>query len=241
MVSGYAVDCFLEKMFGIQRPGRFLPKYSRPKPSATAPLAVQEKKEASSIVIDGVEWKNLDHVTKDPEYEQNFSSHYAIQAEADLSPLTLSEVSRQLSHAATRDDVAKAALEFLSCSRQIAALLIIKEMTAQGWSAISGRKKLTGFKEAQFAIAKLPDLYQCVSNQKPFLGDTDTAETRLLLKSLNHEECSLGYFPISIQQHVVAVLICDRSDGFNAAEVTELSRKISYALSILILKSKLLR
>jgi hypothetical protein len=67
-VTGYAMDCFLEQLFGVPRPGRFLPKFalhgrqmvSTPPPSFTKPVQ-------DSVVIDGIEWKSVADVTADGE------------------------------------------------------------------------------------------------------------------------------------------------------------------------------
>ncbi len=243
-VSGYAIDCFFEKMFGIKRPGRFIQNYSSKKKNGSeghsASSANSSKREETSLIINGVEWQSLDAVTKDAEYDQSFDTENRLRQEAAFSPLTLSEVSQCLNNAKSRDDVAKASLDFLARSRQVVALLIIKDMVALGWSAISSRKKLHHFKDLTFSIPQIPDLFQCVTTQRPYSGRSYSQETELLLRELHHEDKQLAYFPVSIQQHVVSVLICDSSEEFNFAEVTELSRKISYSLAILILRSKLL-
>jgi hypothetical protein len=240
-VSGYAVDLFFEKIFGIQRPGRFLPKYSRVKTPEKAPIfAEKDNEEAAQVVIDGIEWKSLGDVTQNEEPVREYDDVFNATQNCGTVHLSLSGAAEQLSHAKSRDDVAKTILDYLSTSSGTAALVIIKDGIVRGWKAYSNRKKLPEFEAFSSPLETLPDLQQCVVTKKPYVGSSMTAETKLLLRKPHHAGGLSAFFPIMIQQRVIAVLLCDGSEKLNPIETSELCRKASYALEILILRSKLL-
>lgn len=240
-VSGYAVDYFLEQMFGIQRPGRFLPKYARVKTPEKAPIIPENVSEAAAqIVIDGVEWKSLADVTHPEEPYPANDAVFSANLNQDGAPLSLSEAATQLSQAKSRDNVAKTVLDYLSNSCETAALVIIKDEMVRGWKAYSNRKKLLEFEAFSAPLASFPDLQQCVLSKQPYMGNIMAPETRLLLRKPHYAGGYSAFFPIFIQQRVIAVLLCDGSERQNPAEAAELCRKASYALEILILRSKIL-
>ncbi|MGD0585126.1 MAG: hypothetical protein ABSA86_05005 [Oryzomonas sp.] len=240
-VSGYAIDIFLEQMFGIQRPGRFLPKYSGAKPQEEAPaVTTKGDGEATPIVIDGVEWKSLGDVNQDEGAAWINDEFFNAVLTRDNVPLSLSDAAEHLSRATSRDDVAKTVLDFMSNSSDAVALVIIKDGTVRGWKAHSNRKKLREFEAFSSPMEALPELQQCVVTRKPYLGSPLTSETQLLLQQLHSSGGRSAFFPIFIQQRVIAVLLCDVSERLNPVETAELCRKASYALEILILRSKLL-
>ena len=239
-VSSYAVDFFLEQMFGKQRPGRFLPKYSRiNSPEETAAVVEQINQETPNIVIDGVEWKSLADVTNEAETgsaSDDLSSATLNNADA---PLSLAIASEQLSHARSRDDVARAILDYVSDTSGIAALLIVKDGVVRGWKACANRKNIPQFEAVSVPLETLPELGQCVTTKSLYFGNTMTAMARLLLQKSGYKGGRSAFFPIFIQKRVIAVLLCDESD-INAGEITKLCRKASYALEILVLRSKIL-
>jgi hypothetical protein len=241
-VSGYAIDCFLEQLFGIQRPGRFLSKYSMVKTPEKATIAAEKiNVEPAQIVIDGIEWKNLGEVTQceesTGEYDEMFNPTLNRD---DAPPQSLSDAAKYLSRAKTRYDVAKTVLDYISNSSATAALVSIKEGVVRGWNAYSNRKKLPEFEAFTSPIESLPDLQQCVITKQPYFGNSMSAEIKLLLRMPHYDGGRSAFFPIFIQQRVIAVLICDGSEKLNPTETVELCRKASYALEILILQSKLL-
>lgn len=240
-VSGYAIDIFLEQMFGIQRPGRFLPKYSGAKPQEEAP-AVAEKVigKVAPIVIDGIEWKSLEDVTQDDGTDWAYDDFFNAAPDRKDVPLSLSDAAGHLSRAKSRDDVAKTVLDFMSNSSGTVALVIIKDGIARGWKACSNRKKFFDFEAYSSPMESLPEMQQCVITGKPYLGNLLSAETKMLLQKLHSVGERSAFFPIFIQQRVIAVLLCDVSERLNPVEAAELCRKASYALEILILRSKLL-
>lgn len=240
-VSGYAIDIFLEQMFGIQRPGRFLPKYSRPRPQGeTSAVAAKGDGEATPIVIDGIEWKSLGDVNQDEGAAWVNDDFFNAALNRNDVPLSLSDAAEHLSRATSRDDVAKTVLDFMSNSSDAVALVIIKDGAVRGWKAHSNRKKLRDFEAFSSPMDALPELQQCVVTRKPFLGSPLTSETQLLLQQIHSSGGRSAFFPISIQQRVIAVLLCEVSEKLNPVETAELCRKASYALEILILRSKLL-
>lgn len=240
-VSGYAVDCFLEQMFGIPRPGRFLPRYSKTKGTTEpAPVVTPPPREETPLVINGVQWKDLGEVTQDDEATRIYDEIFSGMLNRDELPRTLTEVAEQLCQATSRNDVAKTVLSYLSGSLAVAALLMIKDDLARGWSAVCEGEKIKNFEAFSASVGLLPDLQQCVAARKPFFGNTITPEAQLLMHTLRHPNGLLAYFPIFIQQRVVAVLVCGASEKLNPLETADLCRKASYALEILILRSKLL-
>lgn len=240
-VSGYAIDIFLEQMFGIQRPGRFLPKYSNMRPRREAPAAVEKVNgEDAPLVIDGVEWKSLGDVTRDEGAAGAYDDFFNAAPNHDGALLSLSDAAERLSRATSRDDVAKTVLDFLSASSGTAALVIIKDGVVRGWQACSNRKRIREFEAFSSPMGSLPELQQCVMTKQPCFGDAISAETQLLLQQIHSAGGRSAFFPIFIQQRVIAVLLCDASERLNPIETAELCRKASYALEILILKSKLL-
>jgi hypothetical protein len=241
-VSGYAIDIFLEKYYGIQRPGRFLQKYSRRKTSEEATTVVEKvkKEEDAPIIIDGIEWKCFGDVTLDEVTARLYDDNFNSTLNRGDVPLSLSDAAKRLSNATSRDDVAKTVLDFLSKSSETAALVIVKDGVVRGWKAFSNRKKLRGFETFSSYIETLPEVQQCVMTKKPYLGNTMTAKTKLLLQKLNFTGGRSAFFPIFLQERVIAVLLCDESEKLNPIEIAELCRKASYALDILILRSKLL-
>lgn len=240
-VSGFAVDCFLEQMFGIPRPGRFLPRYLKAtgvtEPVPAAEFAVREE---VPLVINGVEWKHLGEVTQDDEASRIYDEIFNAMLNRDEVPRTLAEVAEQLCQATSRNDVAQAVLAYLSGSLAVAGLLMIKDDVARGWSAVSHGEKIANFEAFNTPVAMLPDLQQCVTLRKPSFGNTVSTEVQLLMHTLQQPNGLLAYFPIFIQQRVVAVLVCGATEKLNPLETAELCRKASYALEILILRSKLL-
>ncbi|MDR3581198.1 MAG: hypothetical protein P4L44_14650 [Oryzomonas sp.] len=240
-VSGYAIDIFLEQMFGIQRPGRFLPKYSGVKPQAKTPtIATKVREKAAPIVIDGIEWKSLGDVTQAEGSAWASDDFFNAAPDREDVPLSLSDAAGHLSRATSRDDVAKTVLDFMSNSSGTVALVIIKDGVARGWKACSNRKKFRDFEAFSSPMESLPELQQCVVTGKPNLGSPLSAETKLLLQKLHSAGERSAFFPIFLQQRVIAVLLCDVSERLNPAETAELCRKASYALEILVLRSKLL-
>lgn len=239
-VSGYAIDLFFEQMFGIQRPGRFLPRYSGTKVREQAPAAQPRATgEAPPVVIDGVEWRPLGDVLQGAGEAAHGDGSTAPQGRG-AAPPSLSEAAGRLNRAASRDDVAKTLLDYLSYTSATVALMIIKDGLVRGWKACSNRKKVRDFETFSLPLGALPELVQCVDTGKPYLEDTVTPEMERLLHKLHSTEESAAFFPIFIQQRVVAVLLCDASDQLDPTEAAELCRKASYALEILILRSKLL-
>jgi hypothetical protein len=241
VVSGYAVDSFLEHMFGIQRPGRFLSKQSRMKNPEKAHTVVEKVHEGTApVVIDGIEWKSLGDETQDDESAREFDEIFNATLNRDGLPLSLSDSAEQLSRATSRDDVAKTVLDFMSNSSGTAALFIITDGVVRGWRACSNRKELPNFEAFSSPLEEFPDLQQCVITKKPYFGNTMTLETKLLLQKSYDIEGRSVFFPIFVQQRVVSVLLCDGTEKINPVETAELCRKASYALEILILRSKLL-
>jgi len=240
-VSGYAIDYFLEKVFGIPRPGRFLKKHSRTKtPKAVPTVAEKIAKETAPLVIDGTEWQSLADVTQSAEYTQMFEDIFTTTMALDEVPLSLTSAAEHLSRAKNRDDVAKTVLDFLSNSSRSAALFNVDDDLIRGWAAYSDRKKIPEFGEFSAPIEALPDLQHCVVTKKPYLGPSTTVVTMPLLPMLLSPGGRSAYFPIILQERVVAVLQCDRSEQLNSHEILELCRKASCALEILILRSRLL-
>lgn len=241
MVSGYAVDCFMEKVFGMPRPGRFLPRYSRKKSSDSTPqISEAVKRDESSLVINGVEWKNLGEVTQGDESAQIFEEFFNISVKQDEYPRTLSDAAERLSHARSRDDVARTVLGFLSKSSVTSALVTIKDGFVRGWKASADGKNIPEFESFSTSLELLPEIERCFAMKKPSFGTASTPETQLLFHTLRYGAESSAYFPIFIQRRVVAVLMCDESKGLSPVEIVELCRKASYALEILILRAKLL-
>jgi hypothetical protein len=240
-VSGYAIDIFFEQMFGIQRPGRFLPKYSGAKPQGEAPAVTAKVSGiAAPVVIDGIEWKSLGDVTQDEGSAWAYDDFFNAARNRDQVPLSLSDAAGHLSHATSRDDVAKTVLDFMSNSSGTVALVIIKDGVALGWKACSNRRKLRDFEAFSSPMEALPELQQCVITGKPYLGSHRSAETKLLLQKLHSAGGRSAFFPIFLRQRVVAVLLCDVSEKLDPVETAALCRKASYALEILVLRSKLL-
>ncbi len=240
-VSGYAVDCFLEQIFGIPRPGRFLSRFSKTKTVVEPSPGVRTvKEEATSIVIDGVEWKLLGEESQDEESARSDDEIFYENLNRDNFPHTLSEAAEHLSRAKSRDDVAKTVLDFASNSTGSSALVIIKDGVVHGWKAALNKKNIPNFDAFAVLLATLPDLQQCVAMKKPYFGRCLTPDTELLWHTLRYAGGVVAYFPIFIQQRVAAVLLCAESEQLNPVEAAELCRKASYALEILILRSKLL-
>ncbi|GFE62801.1 hypothetical protein [Geobacter sp. AOG2] len=240
-VSGYAIDLFFEQMFGIQRPGRFLPRYSdlktREKTPATAPKADGK---VPPVIIDGIEWRRLGDAPQ-PEGAAASDGDSALPKGRGGAPPSLSDAAGRLNRATSRDDVARTVLDFLSYTSGTVALMIIKDGLVRGWKACSNRKKVREFETFSLPVESLPELMQCIATRKPYLGEAVSPETKRLLHRLRSTGEGSAFFPIFIQQQVVAVLLCDASDQLNPTETAELCRKASYALEILILRSKLLR
>ena len=240
-VSGYAVDFFLEQMFGIERPGRFLPKFSRKKTTEAAPAAAQEiSRESAPIIIDGIEWKRFGEAVQDGEAAQVTADDFDAELDRDDLPLSLSDAAERLSLARSRDDVARTVLEFLANSTGSAALVLVRDGVARGWKARAGQKNLPEFETFSAPLEELPELQQCVETKMPYWGYSQTAETKQLLQLLQFTGERPSCFPIFIGKRVIAVLLCDGSERLNPKEISELCRKASYALEILILRSKLL-
>ena len=228
-------------MFGIPRPGRFLPKSSGTKLwEAAAPVAPRSGGATTPVVIDGVEWKSLGEEPLDEGAAATYDDLFTRTPDHDRGPMTLSDAAEHLSRATSRDDVAKTILDFLSHSSGTVALMIVKDGLVRGWQACSEHRKLRGFEEFSSPLASFPELQQCVVTGRPYIGDAAAPETKLLLQRLHSAGERPAFFPISIQQRGVAVLLCDASERLNPVETAELCRKVSYALEILILRSKLL-
>ncbi len=239
-VSGYAMDCFLEQMFGVPRPGRFLPKNSRHKGPVEQPPVAIDKSEANQIVIDGVEWRPLGETTQTKDSTLAYDDIFNMPLNIDTPPQTLPDAAEHFSHARSRDDVAKTVLDFITRTAETAALLIIKDEVVTGWRANAHKRDIPNFEAFSAPLETLPDLQQCVDSKKPYFGRCSTPESELIWHTLHYRGGMVAYFPIFIRQQVVAVLLCNESDTLNPIETAELCRKASYALEILILRSKLL-
>jgi len=240
VVSGYAVDFFLEQMFGIQRPGRFLPKYSRMNPPEMAPAALHgSSRESAPVIIDGIEWKRLGEAAPDGESAHVCDDSAAV-FDRDDAPRSLSAAAERLSLARSRDDVAGTVLDYISGSGGGAALFLVKDGVVRGWKACTKQRILPEFEAFSAPLETLPELQECVITQKPYWGNSQTPETKQLLQMLQFSGGRPACFPIFIRNRIIAVLLCDGSDGPDPREAGELCRKASYALEILILRSKLL-
>lgn len=240
-VSGYAVDFFLEQMFGIERPGRFLPKFSRKKSPETAPVAAQEIiRESAPIIIDGIEWKQLGEGAQEEESAQVTADDLDVDFYPDDLPASLTDAAERLILARSRNDVARTVLGFLANSYGNAALVLVKDGVARGWKACANKMIIPEFEDFSVPVDTLPELQQCVITRKPYWGLSQTAETRQLLQILQFTGGLLSCFPIIIRKRVIAVLLCDGSEELDASETCELCCKASYALEILILRAKIL-
>ena len=240
-VTGYAVDCFLEKTFGIERPGRFLSKNAIMKTQKKAPAVVEKSNEQTApIVINWMEWKTLVDTKQDEMSARGRNDISNPLPNRDVAPLSLSDAAERLSNATSRDDVAKSVLGFSTNSSGTAALVIVKHGIVLGWKAYSNRKMIPNFEAFFSPIETLPDLKQCVMTKKPYWGKSMTAETKQFLQTLHYTGEHVAFFPIVLQQRVIAVLLCDRSEKLNPLNIAELCLKASYALQILILRAKLL-
>ena len=240
-VSGYAVDFFLEQMFGIQRPGRFLPKHSRLKTLVETPaVVIQTKQKTAQVVIDELEWKSLGDEIQNEESDRESDEIFSETLNYDNVSLSLLDAVKHLSHAKSRDDVADTIMGYVSKSSGTVALFIVKDGVVRGWKAFSNRKNLPKFEAYSAPLETLPDLEQCVITKKPFFGNTMTEMTKMLLRTPNDPGARSAFFPIFIQKRVIAVLLCDGSNKLNSDEISKLCRKASYALEILILRSKIL-
>jgi hypothetical protein len=238
-VSGFAMDCFLEELFGVPRPGRFLPKFAlHGRKDVSAPPPSPAKPVQDSVVIDGIEWKSLADVTADePPIDSETvgsSAHFEVYAAGHTN------APERLAKALSRDDVANIIMAFVSDYTGCAALFIIKDNTVRGWQAVSNRKKVQGFNSFSLPLSALPDLNQCVIRKSCFHGSGQDPETAKLLKLLHCSGKEGVYFPVFIQQRVVAILFCLATSSLDRDPIMELCRKASYALEILILRSKIL-
>lgn len=241
VVSGYAMDLFLEQIFGIPRPGRFLPRFS--KTAAVTPSEAVEtiSKETGPVIINGVEWKDLGEVTQAEDTALLYDELYSGAMQQDEYPRSLSDAAERLSKATSRDDVAKAVLAFLSGFTKSSALLMIKDATARGWKASSNKKSVTDFESYSAPMITLPELQLAVVTKKPCVVQTMTPGTQAFFNTIQFSGGPCAFFPIFVQHKVVAALFCDAIESLNSIQITELCQKASYALEILILRSKLLR
>jgi len=239
-VSGYAVDSFLEQMFGIERPGRFLPKFFRAKTKEVVPAAaVESSQEAAPVIIDGMEWKQLGEAAHDEDARVS-GDDFDAGFDCYDPPLSLPDAAERLSLARSRNDVARTVLGFLANVCGNAALIIVKDGIARGWQARVELKMLPEFAAFSAPLETLPELQQCVMTKKPYWGYSQSAESNQLLQLLQFTGRHPACFPIFIRKRVIAVLLCDGSERLEPEETGELCRKASYALEILILRSKLL-
>jgi hypothetical protein len=238
-VSGYAIDCFLEEFFGVLRPGRFLPKIaSHGRKDVSAPPPSPAKPVQDSIVINGIEWKSLADVTAD---EPSMDSEtFESPAHLDVYTAGHTNAPERLAKALSRDDVANIIMAFVSDYTGCAALFIIRDNTVRGWQAISNGKKVQGFDSFSSPLSAMPDLNQCSIRKNCFCGSGQDPETAKLFTLLDCGGKEGVYFPVFIQQRVVAVLFCQATPGLDRDPIMELCRKASYALEILILRSKIL-
>ena len=240
-VSGYALDCFLENIFGMERPGRVLSKNASMKIPKNAPAVVEKTNgQTAPIIINWMEWKTLVDVKQDEMSARERDDISDSLPNRDVEPLSLSDATEHLNNATSRDDVAKSVLGFLTNSSENAALFIVKQGLVLGWKAYSNRKMIQNFEAFFSTIETIPDLKQCVITKKPYWGNSLPAETNLLMQMPNFTGEHLAFFPIVLQQRVIAVLFCELSRKSNPLNVSELCLKASYALQILILRSKLL-
>ena len=233
VVSGYAMDMFLETTFGIPRPGRYLPKPERDlrpevrmnKIEQSAPV---NQDPDAPVVVDGVVWRELGDVDHD-------------QVQDDINtPLPISDLAQQLSQAKSRDDVAKSLLGFMSFRSSVAALLLVNERTVRGWRASYQNRVVPLFGEFSEPVSVLQDLKNCVESMRPTAGSALSEATSRLRRYLGSFEGPLAYFPIILRQRVVAVLVTDVSIKLNPDEILEACQKAAYAFEILVLKAKLL-
>lgn len=240
-VSGYAVDSFLEHIFGIQRPGRFLSKLSRPTAATEPPPpdATPSKGEGSPLIIDGMEWKPLGATSLGEEPDLQYEDLFH-RPDNDDAPLTVANAAELMNSATSRDDVAGTVLAFVAKTTETAALVIMRDGIVRGWSASTRNRQVPDFDNFSVPLATLPALQQCVTMKQPHFGTAMTPEAERLRLTLKSATGVDAYFPIFIQQRVVAVLCCSSSAKLNSSEVAELCRKASYALEILVLRSKLL-
>jgi len=240
-VSGYAVDCFLEQVFGIQRPGRFLHKFSGIKIPETKPITRERRSEKPAhLVIDGVEWKSLGDLEHDDAADKQYDDFFNLSDSGSRHLRTLAEVANQLSQAKSRDDVAKTVLNYLSAAFSTVALVIIKDGLVLGWIARSHTKNLANFEAYASPLNDLPELQRCVVTKRPYFCNSLSESAKQLLRMPHHAGGQSACVPIIIQQRVVAVIVCDGTDNYDFSEFDSLCRKIAYSLEILILRSKLL-
>ena len=187
-----------------------------------------------------MEWKTIVDTKQAETYARGRDDKSSLLPKRDVAPQSISDTGVNLSNATSRDDVANTVLDFISSSSGTAALAIIKDGIVSGWKACSNRKMIPDFEEFFTPIETLPDLQQCVITKNPYFGNIMTAEKKLLLQMLQVTGEHLAFFPIVLHQRVISVLMCDRSEKLHLLNVAELCLKASYALQILILRSKLM-
>jgi hypothetical protein len=206
--------------------------------TASAPPPSSAKPDQDSVVIDGIEWKSVADVTADePPIDTETAGR---PPHLDDYTARQTNAPERLVKALSRDDVANIIMDFVSGYTCCAALFIIRDNTVRGWQAVSNGKKVQGFNSFSSPLSALPDMNQCVTRKSCSHGSGQNPETAELLKLLNCSGKERVYFPVFVQQKVVAVLFCQATSSLNRDPIMELCRKTSYALEMLILRSKIL-
>jgi Type II secretion system (T2SS), protein E, N-terminal domain len=195
-VTGYAVDCFLEKTFGIERPGRFLSKNAIMKTPKKAPAVVEKSNEQTApIVINWMEWKTLVDTKQDEMSARGRNDISNPLPNRDVAPLSLSDAAERLSNATSRDDVAKSVLGFSTNSSGTAALVIVKHGIVLGWKAYSNRKMIPNFEAFFFDNRNVTRSKAMRHDEEAILGKVNDCGDKAVLANAPLHRRTRSFFP----------------------------------------------
>ncbi len=140
------------------------------------------------------------------------------EAAPDFSPVDLAKASALLEAAASRDDIAHAALRLARTSFGRAALFIVREGRASGWDAFGEGINLPLLKSLLISLQQ-PSVFQLVYETKAhFLGKVPKGEVNMAFLQLlgGDPPKSVFLYPLLFRGRVVNLIYGDGGPGKNA-------------------------
>lgn len=253
----------LEKYYGIERERRYISLEKRmatakkkrkpetvrlqPPPPVPSPVRAQEEKE-EFIEIPGLESneeiEELEAIVDAEELEQIDVIEDLADADV-IEEYTLEMISRLLTDAGDREDIADILIGYLAQEFDRGALFQVRGAHIGGWRAMNRGKSVETFSQLAVPLGEPSVLKTVVESRSTYLGAIARNEINdRVFHALGGPMAATGLLvPLQIMGRVVGLLyVDDRNVNLSGrtVDLQKLAAKASMAFEILILKQKIL-
>lgn len=178
-----------------------------------------------------------------PGDEQNDDAYF----EVGTSPKEMSQtsLSQQLVAATDRNDIARALINYLGQDFMASGLLMVRATTVTGWLSTCGIVEPSGFDQFSIPLQEHSIFNMIVKSKSHFLGTiADTPQNCKFLEFFQSKPPQTALIvPLMVRDRLVCILyIQDNLEKLEKhfAELHALARKAEMAMTLLILKNKIL-